>query len=320
VKKLNNILRCPATGVKLYKKYDPWSSQDKKQNYPILNSIPRFVSTSNYAVNFGMQWNLFSKTQLDRHSGHPISANRFWKSTGWSPKEMRDKWVLDVGCGSGRFAEIALSTGAHVVALDYSSAVDACWANLKHHSNLHVVQGDIYALPFVPGSFDFVYSLGMLQHTPDVARAFAALPPMLAPNGQICVDCYPKSLTKLINPKYYLRPFTRSMDKVLLLNMVKSCVSALMPISRAAGCVPLIGKLLKRLVPIANYEGLLPLTLAQVQEWAVLDTFDWLSPAYDNPQTASTLRKWFEHARLADVVVFKKGSLVARGKNTAIRF
>jgi SAM-dependent methyltransferase len=126
-----------------------------------------------------MQWNHFAKTQLDSHSGHPISADRFWTSTGWNPDALKDRWVLDVGCGSGRFAEVALAAGAQVVALDYSSAVDACAANLGHHPRFHVIQGDIYALPFAPGSFDFVYSLGVLQHTPDVARAFAALPPML---------------------------------------------------------------------------------------------------------------------------------------------
>jgi hypothetical protein len=69
------------------------------------------------------------------------------------------------------------------VALDYSSAVDACYANLKHHPNLHVVQGDIYTLPFMQSAFPFVYSLGVLQHTPNVAKAFAALPPMVREGG-----------------------------------------------------------------------------------------------------------------------------------------
>lgn len=79
------------------------------------------------------------------------------------------------GCGAGRFAEVALLAGAKVVALDYSSAVDVCYANLKHHPNLYVVQGDIFAIPFVPETFPFVYSLAVLQHTPDVAKAFFAL-------------------------------------------------------------------------------------------------------------------------------------------------
>ena len=139
----------------------------------------------NHADNFGMQWNHFRHTQLDSYSGHPISANRFWEATGWLPDNIKGQYVLDVGCGAGRFAEVALDAGANGLALDYSSAVDACYANLKQHPNLHVVQGDIYALPFEQESFPFVYSLGVLQHTPDVAKAFAALPPMVAGEGRL---------------------------------------------------------------------------------------------------------------------------------------
>ncbi len=314
-------LRCPQSGQILRleaaattESGEGWlTSLDGHFCYPIRNGIPRFVPETNYADNFGMQWNHFAKTQLDSHSGHPISADRFWKATGWSPADMHDKWVLDVGCGSGRFAEIALSTGAHVVALDYSSAVDACWANLQHHPNLLVVQADIYALPFAPESFDFVYSLGVLQHTPDVAQAFAALPPMVKGGGELCVDYYEKSFKSCLLPKYWLRPLTKHMDKQRLFARVKAAVPVLLPISRGLGRVPFIGKLLKRLVPVANYEGILPLSNTQLQEWALLDTFDWLSPAYDNPQTAQTARLWCEQADLHHITILKAGHLVARG-------
>lgn len=309
-------LHCPKTGQRLKTENDILASEDGQHHYPIRNGIARFVPESNYADNFGMQWNIFAKTQLDSHSGHPISADRFWRATGWTPEEMCGKWVLDAGCGSGRFAEIALSTGAHVVALDYSSAVDACWENLKHHSNLHVVQGDIYALPFVPESFDFVYSLGVLQHTPDVARAFAALPSMLAPGGRICVDYYENSLKSKLLPKYWLRPITKRMNKRSLFEMVQSAVPVLLPASRCIGRIPVLGHLLKRLIPVANFDGELPLSMQQLYEWAVLDTFDWLSPAYDYPQTARTARRWMEQAGLKQIEVLKAGHLVARGRKS----
>jgi SAM-dependent methyltransferase len=226
---------------------------------------------------------------------------------------MKDQWVLDVGCGSGRFTEIALSTGAQVVALDYSTAVDACYANLNHYPNLHVVQGDIYALPFFPQSFGFIYSLGVLQHTPDVASAFAALPPHISGGGRICVDFYQKSFKSRLLPKYWLRPMTKRMDKQRLFSLVKSLVPVLLQISRTIGKLPLIGKLLKRIIPVANYEGIYPLTETQLKEWAFLDTFDWLSPAYDNPQTAATVQLWLEQAELNDIQIDKAGHLVGRG-------
>jgi hypothetical protein len=65
---------------------------------------------------------------------------------------------------------------------------------------------------------------------------------------------------------------------------------------------------------VANYTGLLPLSDVQLQEWAVLDTFDWLAPAFDKPQTADTMERWFFEAGLADVSVFKSDHLTARGR------
>ena len=226
---------------------------------------------------------------------------------------MAGKWVLDIGCGAGRFAEIALSSGANVVALDYSSAVDACLANLRQHPRLHVVQGDAFALPFSPGSFDFVYSLGVLQHTPDPQRAFASLPPMLAPGGRISVDYYERSLGALLHPKYLLRPVTKRMPKPVLFSALEALVPVLLPLSRMAGRVPLLGRGLQRMLPVANDEGRLPLTPTQLREWSLLDTFDWLAPEYDNPQSEATARQWMVQAGLAQIEVLRVGHLVARG-------
>jgi SAM-dependent methyltransferase len=202
-----------------------------------------------------------------------------------------------------------------VVALDYSNAVDACAANLGHHARFHVVQGDIFALPFAPASFDFVYSLGVLQHTPDVGKAFAALPPMLVRGGRLCVDYYEHTWWKApLHPKFWLRPVTQRMDKGRLFNLCEAWVPALLGISNAVDGFPLIGRALRRMVPVANYHGVLPLSANQLSEWALLDTFDWLAPAYDSPQTVKTVRLWLERTGLREIEVLKAGHLVGRGK------
>lgn len=320
-------LRCPQSGQPLV--LDPaavlsnsgseikegWLlSEGGRHRYPIRDGIPRFVPASNYAANFGMQWNRFAETQLDSHSGHRISADRFWMATGWRPEELQGQWVLDVGCGSGRFAEVALNAGAKVVALDYSSAVDACYTSLKRHPNLYVIQGDVYALPFAPGSFSYVYSLGVLQHTPDVARAFAALPPMLEAGGRLCADFYWNRLRTLMHPKYLLRPITKRMNQQKLFSLLQVNVPYLLRLSQSLGRVPLVGRLLKRVVPVADYTGIYPLSAQQLEEWALLDTFDMLAPAYDRPQSVATITHWFNRAGLNDVEVFHCGHLVGRGR------
>jgi 2-polyprenyl-3-methyl-5-hydroxy-6-metoxy-1,4-benzoquinol methylase len=320
---LLDILRCPESGQPLRLEEAAWrgdriasgwlTTGDRRHRYPVRDFVPRFVPESNYADNFGMQWNKFRNTQLDSHTGVPVSTNRFWAATAWPREALRDQWVLDAGCGAGRFAEVSAGTGGKVVALDYSSAVDAARSNLERFPNLHVVQGDIYKLPFARRTFPWVYSLGVLQHTPDVAAAFASLPPMVSPGGRLCVDFYQRSWASQIQPKAWLRPITKRIPQPQLFRFLESAVPMLFPISRALGRIPVIGGGLRRMVPVANYVGILPLSDQQHLEWSLLDTFDWYAPAYDNPQTPPTVRRWLEAAGLADIEVLKAGHLVGRG-------
>jgi SAM-dependent methyltransferase len=324
---LLELLRCPITRQRLVVEdaenvskdiESGWLvSEDGLHRYPVRNYIPRFVPQTNYADNFGMQWNHFRQTQLDSYSGVSISGDRFWLATGWTADELKDQWVLDVGCGAGRFAEVALRAGAKLIALDYSSAVDACYANLRHHPNLHVVQGDIYALPFALERFSFVYSLGVLQHTPDVTKAFEALPPMLRDGGRLCADFYWKRFRTMLHTKYLLRPITKHIPQQQLFGFLKRTVPFLLMVSQGLGRVPLLGRILKRLIPIVDYTGIYPLSDQQLKEWALLDTFDMLAPAYDNPQTAITIQRWLDAAGLVDTQVFQGRHLVGRGTKIA---
>ena len=79
--------------------------------YPIIAFVPRFVPPENYATSFGFQWNRFRHTQLDSFTGQPITRDRFFAHSGWTERDMAGRWTLDVGCGAGRFAEVALGAG-----------------------------------------------------------------------------------------------------------------------------------------------------------------------------------------------------------------
>ena len=274
----------------------------------------------NYSESFGLQWNLFKETQLDSKSGINSSADRFWSATKWTKAELKDKLILDVGCGAGRFAEVALEAGAIVVAIDYSTSVDACYENLKHHENLYIIQANIYELPFKDNSFDYIYSLGVLQHTPDVKGAFFSLPRLLKKDGKICVDYYRKSWRILMHPKYWLRPITKYLPNSFMLTLLKFIVPIIFPVSWLIGKLP-YGQVVKKIIPVADpiyfYEkkfGKIPMKYKERQQWALLDTFDWLTPTYDNPQTETTVYSWMKEAQLRDIEVHNSGHLVACGR------
>ncbi len=284
-----------------------------QSGYPVLRSVPRFVPADNYARNFGYQWNRFRQTQLDSNVGQPISRQRFLRESGWQPDDLRGKVVLDVGCGAGRFAEVALSSGARLVAVDYSSAVDACWTNLGPDPNLDIIQADMRSLPLRREQFDYVYCFGVLQHTPDVRQSLLSLPPMLRPGGRLAVDLYPKTGKEWLWPKYWLRPFTKKVDEARLLRVIEVAAPPLLKVSDLLSRVPVVGRRLRYLVPVVNYRGLQPLNDTQVLEFGILDTLDMLAPAHDHPQTVETVASWFAETPLVDVEVYRDGQVIGRG-------
>ena len=255
------------------------------RKFPIEAGIPRFVERENYASSFGYQWNLFKSEQLDSVNGTSLSAKRLFSETDWTSEWMNGKWVLDAGCGAGRFLDVASNTGAEVVGLDISNAVDAARASLKDRRNVHFVQASIYELPFRTGAFDGCYCIGVIQHTPEPPAALRSLPRVLKAGGRLAVTIYERKPWTLLNTKYLLRPITRRIKKQTLLAMIKGAMPVLFPLTSTIFRVPFLGPVFSFTIPVANYANERALTHRQRYDWAVLDTFDMLSPQYDQPQT-----------------------------------
>jgi len=258
----------------------------------VVNGIPRFGDVDNYSESFGFQWNRFAATQL-----HPHSSERLWRETGWTPAALDGLDILEVGSGAGRFSRVILEeTRANLYSVDYSTAVDA---NLRNNGTIapdrfHLYQASIYDMPFADGSFDKVLCLGVLQHTPDFEASVRALVAKAKPGGEIVVDfyCIRGFWTKL-NGKYLLRPFTRRMDQQRLLNLVRVNAGWLLKTAQAMNRIGLHA--LTRFLPIPDLAALpAGLTPRDLHEWVVLDTFDMLSPEYDNPQRLRTVANMFE--------------------------
>jgi hypothetical protein len=80
-----------------------------------------------------------------------------------------------------------------------------------------------------------------------------------------------------------------------LLSFIKWYVPKWMPISNMFLKIPFVGKFFAQIIPICNYTLQYPfLSKNQLIDWAILDTFDMLSPDYDNPQSLKTLNKWIK--------------------------
>lgn len=282
--------------------------------YAITNGIPRFVEPDNYGSSFGYQWNLFRKEQLDRYNGTTLSADRFWSETGWTREELKDKWMLDVGCGAGRFLDAASASGAQIVGIDISNAVDAAKSNLEGRKNVHLVQASIYELPFREGALDFVYCIGVIQHTPDPSASLNSIASVVKPGGEIAVTIYPRKLWTKLFSKYWFRPITKRLSKETLLKLIQGVMPIAFPVTDILFRLPGLGRVFTFLIPVANYVHEKQLSRDQRYAWAILDTFDMLSPHFDQPQTESEATSALAKGKIVEIQRLANAGLNLKGK------
>ena len=255
---------------------------------PIL-SIAGFLDSclpsENYASSFGHQWNRFRREQIDSYNGTQLSERRWRKETAWEDDWLNGKWVLDAGCGAGRFLDVvSRSGGCDVVGVDMSNAVDAAHEMLAGRRNVHLVQASIVDLPFSPGAFDGVYCIGVIQHTPDPPRTIQSLAAMVRPGGRLALTMYEwRRFTKWYS-KYWFRPMTRRMRPERLLTLITVAMPFAFAVTEVLFRLPIVARLFRAVIPVANYVDFKELSLSQRYQWAILDTFDMLAPAYDSPQ------------------------------------
>ena len=285
--------------------------------FPIEDGIPRFVPRDNYAASFGYQWNKFKREQIDSANGTNLSATRFYSETAWTKEWMKGKWVLDVGCGAGRFLDVVSDSEAEVVGLDISNAIDAARANLVRRKNVHFVQASIYELPFRPGAFDGCYCIGVVQHTPDPQRTMRMLPRVLRAGGRIAITAYERKPWTMLYAKYWLRPLTKRLDKQKLLSGIRSAMPVLFPLTNLLFRLPLAGRLFMFAIPVANYVHEPALTPQQRYDWAILDTFDMLSPQYDQPRTKQEVEQALSGAGITNLKRLNNSGLNVVGEKRA---
>jgi 2-polyprenyl-6-hydroxyphenyl methylase/3-demethylubiquinone-9 3-methyltransferase len=102
--------------------------------------------------------------------------------------ELKDKRVIDIGCGGGLLSEGMAALGAQVTGIDLSEKALSV-ARLHLYESGHAVDYRLISAEAMaaaaPGSFDHVTCLEMLEHVPDPASTVAACARLVKPGGQV---------------------------------------------------------------------------------------------------------------------------------------
>jgi SAM-dependent methyltransferase len=278
------ILVDPSSGQPLRREGEAWVSD--RSSHPVVNGIPRFVSSDQYVGSFSFEWNTHDRTQLDIYRDDAPSLREFVAKTAFTPEFLAGKLVLDAGVGAGRYADVASRWGADVVGVDLSYAVEASQRNLGSRPNVWIAQADIGALPFKPGSFDVIFSIGVLHHTPDTREYFRRLVPLLKPGGTIAIWVYPKSESYVIRERW-VRFVNKLPDR-----MFYAWCRWFVPWAEARLDHPLVGAI-KKVFPFPTHGlGI---------EYDILDTFDGYSPAFHGIHSPEEVEEWFRAEGLQDI-------------------
>lgn len=249
--------------------------------YPVAAGIPRFTGQDAYAESFGDEWHRFRTVQIDSLNGTTESEDGFRRKTGLTPEELRGRLVLDAGVGAGRYAEVMARWGAEVVGVDLTRAVDAAAQNLRGYPTAHLVQADIFALPFRDESFDVAYSIGVLHHTPDTAAAFRRVAALVKKGGQLAVYVYHAG-----GLMRYTSDALRVVTTRLPRPMVYWASTAAIPIYYLHR-LPVVGRALEIALPTIGHPR---------WRWRWLDTFDWYTPRYQWKHRYPEVFRWFREA------------------------
>jgi 2-polyprenyl-6-hydroxyphenyl methylase/3-demethylubiquinone-9 3-methyltransferase len=142
---------------------------------------------------FGKNWQSFLSTLNDIRIEEAVKSLRDMLGV----TSLEGKSFLDIGSGSGLFSLAARRLGAEVCSFDFDPNSVACAQQLKaryfpNDSKWRILQGSALDAGFVRslGSFDIVYSWGVLHHTGEMWKALenATLP--IKPGSRLFIAIY----------------------------------------------------------------------------------------------------------------------------------
>ena len=264
--------------------YGGWIEEHREA----LGEVPHDWSEGAYEAgtrkvqdSFGYEWSRY-------HRVIPDYDQNYVHQTGIDDAFYEGKSILDAGCGYGRHVSyISAIEHTTVVGIDLSEAVFIAFEKLKDRDNVVLAQGNLYQPPVRRAHFDFVYSWGVLHHTPSVEEGFRAIVGAVAPSGQISFGAYRNWSALGTAFQRVLRSITCRMPKDVLYYLCYSSVPVNWLYNVLLRHVPLLRELTRVFIKPAT-------------DWRIChtDTFDWWHPYYNHYHTLEELRTMVQRAEL----------------------
>ena len=271
-----------------------------KKVFPIQRFVPRFVDADKYADSFSRQ-RLYVRRHFEHYRKDKSGDAQFFPTTGFEPADLSGGLTLEIGCGYGRFIDVVQRAGGRIVGVDLSThSIELAHDFVGFRENVFLVQADLFALPFDLASFQNVYSIGVLHHTPDTRAAFEALVPYVRSGGKIAIWVYHPQEKVIAN---WWRKVTTKLDHRLLYAF---CI-----VNQA------LFSWIRALPGGWRFNWVIPGAIPKRESsfWMrVLGDFDSLSPTYAHVHDQEEVTGWFKNVGLLQIRTLSRRTAVTAGK------
>lgn len=149
--------------------------------------------SSGTRFNFGRNWQNYAKTIGEEHIQAAVESLR----STLNIHDFSNLSVLDAGCGSGLFSLAACRLKAkEVISFDFDPLSVECSKDLKQrfgpYTNWNISRGDVLDKAYLSslGTFDIVYSWGVLHHTGNMWQALENVCSLVKPGGSLFISIY----------------------------------------------------------------------------------------------------------------------------------
>jgi SAM-dependent methyltransferase/uncharacterized protein YbaR (Trm112 family) len=286
--------------------------------YPVIAGVPRMnvsmEGLETVARYFTYEWRAFHQGAFEHGTlfGRTVAQDWdfFLSCVGATPTEIENAVVLDAGCGSGRFSRIIGEHGARAaIGVDIIDAIGDAELLCRSLDNAHIVQANLFALPFRRNLFDYVWCSGVLHHTPDAGAAHRAIVPYVRPGGTLYVWVY----AKRFNPFRFMKS---ALDMVRVTRLPEGALFRLCKVISYPSVAALAAYRTARRVRPLRPRGawgrstVRPRTIGEIQ----LTWFDALSPQYDTRHTEDEVVGWFRREGFEEIVAIEEPKVGVRGR------
>ena len=145
---------------------------------------------------FSLEWETHAMEEMETTWGW-TTEQRFDQAlieTGMNEAEIKNKILLDAGCGNGLLTEYFSLKGMTSFGLDYSDSIFIA-ERRRTSKDVCFIKGDLLHPPFCNECFDIIVSNGVIHHMPSTETTFYSITPLVKASGKFYLWLYSRNGT-----------------------------------------------------------------------------------------------------------------------------